>query len=257
MKGGRNVSATSYVDDKHNQWSIFDKFSSKVIEGSHPAIVSKEVYDLVQMEFEKRKRSKNYKTIVSCFSGVIFCGECGSIYGSKVWHSNDKYRRVIWQCNAKFKNEHKCATPHLTENMLKNAFVGVMNELLENKDEIIRFIEQAVGQLSDTTAIDRKIALQNVVCGQKSKLVRDYVDLNCRTAINQKEYNKHYDELIADYDAEETKLEAIKLERTSLIDRSKKSVVFLKLLKRQDIIQEFDEELFSSTVEKLQCLKIS
>jgi hypothetical protein len=70
-------------------------------------------------------------------------------------------------------------------------------------------------------------------------------------AINQKEYAKHYNELMSDYDAEEAKLEAIKLERTSLIDRSKKRVVFLKLLKRQDIIQEFDEELFSSTVEKI------
>ena len=34
-------------------------------------------------------------------------------YGSKVWHSTSKYRRVIWQCNSKFKNDEKCNTPHL------------------------------------------------------------------------------------------------------------------------------------------------
>ena len=26
----------------------------------------------------------------------VFCGECGSAYGSKVWHSTDKYCRIVW-----------------------------------------------------------------------------------------------------------------------------------------------------------------
>nr|WP_242826692.1 recombinase zinc beta ribbon domain-containing protein [Levyella massiliensis] len=33
------------------------------------------------------------------FSGQVYCGECGTRLGSKVWHSNDKYKQVIWQCN--------------------------------------------------------------------------------------------------------------------------------------------------------------
>jgi DNA invertase Pin-like site-specific DNA recombinase len=221
------------------------------IEDSHPAIVSKEVYDLVQMELKKRKAGRHYKISGSCFSGMLFCSECGDIYGSKLWHSNNKYRRTVWQCNSKFKIQHKNVTPHFTEDMLKSSFVSVMNELIENKNEIIGFIEQVVEQLSDTTAIDKKVAIQQAKFEHISKQVHDYVELNSRVAINQKEYAKHYNELMSDYDAEEAKLEAIKLERTNLIDRSKKSVVFLKLLKRQDIIQEFDEELFSSTVEKI------
>ena len=27
-----------------------------------------------------------------------------------------KYRRVIWQCNSKFKDQTRCQTPHLTVN---------------------------------------------------------------------------------------------------------------------------------------------
>ena len=33
-----------------------------------------------------------------------------------------KYRRVIWQCNAKFKDKKHCSTPHLTEDEIKTAF---------------------------------------------------------------------------------------------------------------------------------------
>ncbi len=81
------------------------------VENSHPAIITPEVFDLVQHEIKKRKEAKGYKTGSSCFSGKIVCGECGSFYGSKVWHSTSKYRRVIWQCNSKFKNKNKCSTP--------------------------------------------------------------------------------------------------------------------------------------------------
>lgn len=65
------------------------------VENSHPAIITPEVFDLVQHEIKKRKGTKGYKTRDRCFSGRIVCGECGSFYGSKVWHSISKYRRVI------------------------------------------------------------------------------------------------------------------------------------------------------------------
>lgn len=65
------------------------------IENSHPAIVSPEVFDLVQQEFKKRKSVKGYKTGGGCFSGKIVCGECGGFYGRKVWHSTSKYCRTI------------------------------------------------------------------------------------------------------------------------------------------------------------------
>ncbi|MGN0396142.1 MAG: zinc ribbon domain-containing protein [Coprococcus sp.] len=32
---------------------------------------------------------------VGLFSSIIKCGECGSWYGVKDWHSNDKYRKVF------------------------------------------------------------------------------------------------------------------------------------------------------------------
>ncbi len=66
------------------------------VENSHPAIITPEVFDLVQQDIKKRKNTRGYKTGGGCFSGKIVCGECGSFYGSKVWHSTSKYRRVIW-----------------------------------------------------------------------------------------------------------------------------------------------------------------
>jgi len=65
------------------------------VENSHPAIISSDVFDMVQQEIKRRKTMKNRHSSAGIFSSKIICGECGSSFGSKVWHSTSKYRRVI------------------------------------------------------------------------------------------------------------------------------------------------------------------
>ena len=64
---------------------------------------------------------------------------CGNInkYGAKVWHSNDKYRKVIYRCNNKYADGCKCKTPHINEDELKELFIKAANELFSEKEEIL------------------------------------------------------------------------------------------------------------------------
>lgn len=75
-------------------------------------LIEPDVWDMVQEEIDRRKKYGSSYSGNSTFSTRLVCGECGSLYGTKVWHSNDKYRRTIFQCNGKFKNGKKCSTPH-------------------------------------------------------------------------------------------------------------------------------------------------
>lgn len=77
------------------------------VENSHEAIVDLAVFDMVQREIAHRNPGRNRHSGVHIFSGKIKCSQCGSWYGSKVWHSNSKYRRIIWQCNHKYNNDEK------------------------------------------------------------------------------------------------------------------------------------------------------
>lgn len=72
----------------------------------------------MQLELARRKHSTRRTNCNSPFAGKIICGDCGEIFGSKVWHSNSKYRRVIWRCNAKYESSSPCSTPHLYEDDL-------------------------------------------------------------------------------------------------------------------------------------------
>ena len=84
----------------------------------------------MQIEFERRKRISRQYSGKSIFSSRIICGDCGAFFGSKVWNSTSKYRRVIWQCNGKFKGDHKCETPHLDEETIKARFVTALNAIM-------------------------------------------------------------------------------------------------------------------------------
>ncbi len=65
------------------------------VENNHEAIISPQVFDWVQEEIKRRRKGRGRYSGVSIFSSKIKCGQCGSWYGAKVWHSTDKYRRTI------------------------------------------------------------------------------------------------------------------------------------------------------------------
>ena len=75
------------------------------VENSHPAIIPPQEWDMVQAEIKRRKEMGNRFSSSNIFSSTVFCGDCGSPYGSKVWHSNSKYKRTILQCNNRY---HSC-----------------------------------------------------------------------------------------------------------------------------------------------------
>ena len=127
------------------------------VEHSHEPIITPEEFDKVQTELARRKRISRQYSGKSIFSSRIVCGDCGSFFGSKVWNSNSKYRKVIWQCNKKFKGEHKCETPHLDEETIKARFVAAFNAILDSKDNILEDCRLMQATLTDCTGIDEEI----------------------------------------------------------------------------------------------------
>ena len=124
------------------------------VEGNHEAIISPAVFDQVQVLMQAREPGKNRNSCVSIFSSKIKCGDCGGWYGSKVWHSNDKYRKVIWQCNHKFDGGEKCTTPHLDEETIKQLFIKALNILGKERNLIIAGFEEIKDTAFSTEALE-------------------------------------------------------------------------------------------------------
>ena len=177
------------------------------VEGNHEAIISPEVFELVQQELERRKQSRGRHSGVHLFSGKIRCGQCGEWYGSKTWHSNSKYRRVVWQCNHKFDGDRRCQTPHLTDEEIQLHFLSAANKLLATKAEVIANGREMQALLFDTTELEAEQAQILEETQVVSDMVQQAIQENARTALNQTEYQKRYDSLVQRFDRAKTRLE--------------------------------------------------
>ncbi len=219
------------------------------VEGNHEAIINPTVFDMVQVELEKRKRGSSRYSGVSIFSNKIKCADCGGWFGSKVWHSTDKYRRVIYQCNSKYKDK-KCETPHVTEEEVKAAFLSAYNKLVSEKEEIVANAETIRETLCRTDALEEeKRRLENdmaVLAG----MVQSAIDENARIAQDQGEYQERYNGLVERYDTSKARYDEVARPITEKEAQNERLAGFIKILKAQDgVIAEFDERLWSSMVD--------
>ena len=179
------------------------------VEGNHPAIIEPSVFDSVQVLMKARRPGKNRNSCVGIFSGKIKCGDCGSWYGSKVWHSNDKYRKVIWQCNHKFDGGEKCTTPHLNEEDIKKLFVKALNIFCGEKDEITAAFEEMKEAAFRTDELEEERKRLQEEMNVVAELIQQCIAENARIAQNQADYEKRYNALAERFDKAKARLDEV------------------------------------------------
>ena len=210
------------------------------VKDNHEAIIDPETFEMVQTLMTTRTKGRNRKSSVSIFSSKFKCGDCGSWYGPKVWHSNDAYRKVIWQCNHKFDGQ-KCATPTLTEDEIKELFLRAANQVIDQKEQFIAIYEQVLSRSLDTTALESELSDLEAEINIAAELIEECIKENAHVALDQDEYQKRYDALVARFD----KAKARHTEVTDLIAermaRKHQIEAYLKNLRSREPLTEFRE----------------
>jgi len=221
------------------------------VENSHPAIIDKEEWEIVQAELMRREQIGAAYSRNSIFSSKLICGDCGGFYGRKKWHSTSKYSRFVYQCNCKYnKNHEKCQTPALAEDKVKDKFVKAYNIVMKDKDRVIEDINEIIVILSDTSELDKKVVeLQNkmeVISGLVDKLIKD----NARIAQDQEDFNKKYDELVSQYDATKIALDKTLEKRAyKQAQEIKMKAYLLEIKKADNYLPEWSDDLWMLMVE--------
>ena len=157
------------------------------VEEHHEAIIPPAQFYFVQSELARREHNGRYSG-VSIFSNKIKCGCCGGWYGSKVWHSTDKYRKVIYRCNRKYgKDTPPCNTPHLTEEEIKQMFLKALNALVDAKEETIDNLQGLIETVCQTESLDaeqeRLVQELRIIAENLANLIRE----NASVALDQTE----------------------------------------------------------------------
>ena len=183
------------------------------VEHSHAAIIDPEEWEKVQLELARRKNSTRRTQCNSPFSGKLICGDCGEIFGSKVWHSTSKYRRTIWRCNAKYGSGDPCSTPHLYEDDLKRYFITALSQLLTDRTSLLEDGRLILKELLDTSTLDadgsRTLQEMEVVAG----MIRQMVNENANQATDQAAYADRYNSLVERYQKLQAEYDALQQQK--------------------------------------------
>lgn len=219
------------------------------IEDDHEAIIDPAVFDMVQQEMERRRNGSSRYSGVSIFSSKIKCGECGGWYGAKVWHSTDKYRKVVYRCNHKYKKQ-RCHTPHIMEEEVKATFVQALNQLLTNRDELVSNVKLICDTLSDTSRLEE----ERQKYADEMTLVADMVQAamleNARVALDQNEYRRKNDALAERFEEAKKKHDEL-VEQISVIQTREQNLRHFQetLESLKGTVTEFDSVIWGALVD--------
>lgn len=179
----------------------------------------------------------------------MICGCCGGTYGSKVWHSTDKYRSVIWQCNNKFTNAEKCTTPHLKEEKIKEIYLKALNQLVTNKEPALEVMTGILSKVKDTASLEEEIKKADDDLEEAEILFQDYIAKN---AITEADLNDgKYAVLENKYSKAQEKADTLRGELTSRRRAAAIERFIEKVSGFEETFQEFTEELWLGIADKI------
>lgn len=166
-----------------------------------------------------------------------------------MWNSTSKYRRVIWQCNNKFKGEHKCETPHLDEETIKTRFVAAFNAIFDSKDTILEDCRLMQSTLTDCTGIDEEIQTQLEEIEVVTELTKRCIAENSQTAQNQAEYEARYNGFVERYEKAKTRVEELHSIKNARQAQADAIGAFMFEVQELDTLSEFDEKLWLTVID--------
>ncbi|WP_268872106.1 recombinase family protein [Varibaculum massiliense] len=192
---------------------------------SHPAIIDPETWELTQAEFAARGNGRRERV----FTGKVYCTHCGSAYGSKTWHSTDKYRAIIWQCNEKFTVPHPKKMPVLRDNQLQAIFQTALAKLIKNQ-QLIDW-DYLITTTSDTTDLEEQALQQASEIEVTTRLINQAITHNAHHSQNQDDYQECFTQL------KTRQREAITAYETTQVEIERRHGIKVKLTRFKKTIQ--------------------
>ena len=141
------------------------------MEGSHEAIIDKDVFLKVQAEMAKRANlvpqgKKRVYTSKYALSGMVFCGYCEDIYRRVYWNNRGK-KKYVWRCVSRVLKKSSgidCPARTIEEDVLHNAVVTAVNDAFAQKNMVIPILKQNIEAVINDDleekirAIDKRLA---------------------------------------------------------------------------------------------------
>ncbi len=137
-----------------------------LVEGSHPAIIEPDMFELVKKEMQRRRESRDEAvggsryTSKYPFSGLLECGICGHKLRRHVRTMGNGAKVPAWACTYRVNNDRSvCDSHHVREDVLEATYLEAMRTITKSAVDVIDTIRNSVDAALNA---DRKAAIAEI-----------------------------------------------------------------------------------------------
>ena len=246
---GAAVFQKTYTDSNFRRHNNHGEVDSFIAEDHHEAIISKEVFDRVQVMIQKHidehgivKDMGKYHNKYP-FSGIIICGECGGKFKRQTQSGG-----IAWACSTHLYNKDACSMMFIKDEAIKAAFVTMMNKLIFGCKQVLVPYYDAL-RLADTDEslqgiLDLKNELQ-----RNSDRKNDLRKLRVKGFLDAAMYNQELRRV--EMESEEIRAKMKCIDRAGENGDIKETKKLLRFAESAEMLTEFSDELFTEYVDSI------
>jgi site-specific DNA recombinase len=217
------------------------------VEGSHEAIIPREIFMQVQEELIRRRivhTSPNGKTRTfssnHVFAQIVICGNCGEVFRRVHWNNRGK-KSIVWRCVSRLENTGLfCDARTVLESTIEQVLVTAINQTLCDKDSFLTTLRDNIA-----TVINRESAKE---LADIDKRLEELQTELLKLATSNADYEKVGEEIHHLRD----KKQRLLLENANRDELKKRIADMSTFLKKQSTaLAEYDEQLVRRLIEKV------
>jgi DNA invertase Pin-like site-specific DNA recombinase len=239
----------TYTDSSFRRHNNHGEVDSYYAEEHHEPIISREMFDKVQLVLQKHAEEHNIEADVGKyqnkypFSGRIICGECGGKFKRQTQSGG-----IAWACSTHLYNKDACSMMFIKDEAIKAAFVTMMNKLIFGCKQVLVPYYDAL-RLADTDEslqgiLDLKNELQ-----RNSDRKNDLRKLRVKGFLDAAMYNQELRRV--EMESEEIRAKMKCIDRAGENGDIKETKKLLRFAESAEMLTEFSDELFTEYVDSI------
>jgi hypothetical protein len=249
---------------EHKRVKNTGQVAQHYLQDHHPAIVDRDLFDRVQVEYARRNakkvnhgnpdeapRKSRYNSKYA-LTDILVCGHCGSPYRRCVWTHHGK-REVVWRCITRIEHgKDKCEGSFtIHEEDLHESILQAISELSTKKNELKDELKAALATTILNDGTDMSIvAIEQQIKEQENDLMR-VVRITSERG-NKAEFETEFERISQNIKDLKRLLEVEKTKLRPKLDiESRLEDIFSRIDEASANIQEFNNQVIRQLVAQI------
>jgi hypothetical protein len=228
-----------------------------IFDGEIPAIVDEETWNTVQRLMGTKRRAPKRQTTPNRLTGLLYCADCGAKLTHRSSLVQGKYLDDAFVCSSYRQLTRDCTMHYIPTAKMEAAILAAIQRVSwyvrHNEAEFIERVREATDQHQENAVKEyrQKVSKAQRRCKELDGLVKKLYEGNATGKIP----DKHFTRLLAEYDEEQTGLEAAIAQWQEAIESWNadrlKTDKFIELVSRYTDFSELTTPMLNEFIEKV------